>query len=334
MTDYSKLSDKELLELARKEGLIKSELKLNHIYQGDNLSILKTFPDESIDCCITSPPYWALRDYDIDGQLGLEKTFQEYINKLCDIYDEIKRILKKNGTCWVNLGDTYWGGGNNRGSTAENLSKKQFSNRGARGQVQMKWSKDYQSKCLCMIPERFALEMINRGWILRNQIIWYKRNAMPSSVKDRFTVDFEKIFFFVKNKKYYFKQQREPHIWAKRDKRSKLRRVEHKSGKSTLSNAQTGCKAVGYHPKGRNKRTVWDIPTKPFKGAHFAVFPETLVEPMIKSGCPKNGIVLDPFMGSGTTSIVAKKLNRNFIGIELNPNYIKIAEKRLSTIDN
>jgi site-specific DNA-methyltransferase (adenine-specific) len=296
----------------------------NTVHHGDCLTVLKTFPDEFIDCCVTSPPYWALRDYGCDGQLGLEPTFQEYIDKLCNIFDEVKRVLKKEGTCWVNIGDTY--NGNKEGktdnkvcdylkNTTTNLHKKKG---------------DLPDKCLCQIPSRFAIEMTNRGWILRNEIIWYKPNAMPSSVKDRFTVDFEKVFFFVKNKKYWFEQQLEKSIWFEKDKRAITGGIT-KSGKSITSegNQYQINKSGSFRKDGnRNKRCVWQIPTKPFKEAHFAVFPPTLVEPMIQAGCPENGIVLDPFIGSGTVAQVATLHRRNWIGIELNPEYIKLADKR------
>ena len=294
------------------------------IMQGDSLEVLKTLPDESVDCAITSPPYWALRDYGCEGQLGLEPTFQEYVDKLCNIFDEVKRVLKKEGTCWVNIGDTY--NGNKEGktdnkvcdylkNTTTNLHKKKG---------------DLPDKCLCQIPSRFAIEMTNRGWILRNEIIWYKPNAMPSSVKDRFTVDFEKVFFFVKNKKYWFEQQLEKSIWFEKDKRAITGGIT-KSGKSITSegNQYQINKSGSFRKDGnRNKRCVWQIPTKPFKEAHFAVFPPTLVEPMIQAGCPENGIVLDPFIGSGTVAQVATLHRRNWIGIELNPEYIKLADKR------
>ena len=300
----------------------------NTVHHGDCLTVLKTFPDEFIDCCVTSPPYWALRDYGCDGQLGLEPTFQEYIDKLCNIFDEVKRVLKKEGTCWVNIGDTY--NGNKEGktdnkvcdylkNTTTNLHKKKG---------------DLPDKCLCQIPSRFAIEMTNRGWILRNEIIWYKPNAMPSSVKDRFTVDFEKVFFFVKNKKYWFEQQLEKSIWFEKDKRAITGGIT-KSGKSITSegNQYQINKSGSFRKDGnRNKRCVWQIPTKPFKEAHFAVFPPTLVEPMIQAGCPENGIVLDPFMGSGTVAEVALKLNRHFIGIELSPEYCEMAKKRIKEI--
>ena len=174
----------------------------NKIIHGDSLEVLQTLPGESIDCVVTSPPYWALRDYGVPGQLGLESTFNEYISKLCDIFDEVKRVLKKEGTCWVNIGDTYVGSGFGAGGKHHFLSDQALKN-------PTKFA-GLPNKSLCQIPSRFAIEMCNRGWILRNEIIWHKPNCMPQSVKDRFTVDFEKIFFFVKSKKYYFETQYEP----------------------------------------------------------------------------------------------------------------------------
>ena len=180
---------------------------MNKIIHGDSLEILKTLADDSIDCVITSPPYWGLRDYGTDGQLGLELHFNEYIDKLIAIFDEVKRVLKKEGTCWVNLGDTYLG--NKKGKTDAKVSDylKETTTRLHKKAV-------IQEKCLCQIPSRFAIAMTDRGWILRNEVVWHKSNAMPSSVKDRFTVDFEKVFFFVKNKKYYFEQQFDPYAPA------------------------------------------------------------------------------------------------------------------------
>lgn len=287
-------------------------MKVDHIYQGNCLEILKIFSDESIDCVVTSPPYWALRDYGISGQLGLEPTFQEYIDKLVAIFDEVKRVLKKTGTCWVNLGDTYSGEkiGNTNGKWQKintNSFKKQRQN--------------ITAKSLLQIPSRFAIAMTDNGWILRNEIIWYKPNAMPSSAKDRFTNDFEKLFFFTKSKKYYFETQWEKAIIG-------YNNSKFTTGKTFEAHKNTSLKERKESDK-RLKRAVWKIPTRPFKEAHFAVFPEKLVEPMIKAGCAIGGVVLDPFMGSGTTGLVAKKLQRHYIGIELNPEYIKIAEKRI-----
>jgi site-specific DNA-methyltransferase (adenine-specific) len=299
-------------------------MKLNIIYNGDALNILKLIPSESIDCVVTSPPYWALRNYNVKGQFGLEPTPEEYVNKLCNIFDEIKRVLKKTGTCWINIGDTYFGGGRNKGNKnpkvrsiqTKAVSKLGDDISGPKG----------QSKCLAQIPSRFAIEMTVRGWILRNEIIWHKPNCMPSSVKDRFTVDFEKIFFFTKSKRYYFKQQIEAFCQnSDIEYRRALRRDKNYKVKQPYNNNFP----KSFNKDGRNKRSVWTIATKPFKGAHFATFPEALVETPIIAGSPRGGAILDPFMGSGTTALVAKKFDRNYIGIELNKKYIKLAEKRL-----
>jgi len=260
-----------------------------------------------------------LQKYFEPAELGLEPTFQEYINKLCDIFDEIKRALKKEGTCWVNLGDTY-------------MNDSSYSKAGRQGygndKVGMIYKDDSQcpKKSLCQIPSRFAIEMTNRGWILRNEIIWHKPNCMPSSVKDRFTVDFEKIFFFVKNKKYWFETQYEPHQAPLGKPRAFAKKGnDDRNDTGRIYNPQKDTST-----QGRNKRCVWKITTKPYKEAHFAVFPEDLVRTPIKAGCPKGGIVLDPFCGSGTTGVVAKKLGRNFIGIDLNPEYLELAKKRIN----
>lgn len=300
-------------------------METNKIYQGDCIDVLKTFPNEWVDCCISSPPYWALRDYGVDGQLGLEHTFQEYINKLCDIYDEVKRVLKKTGTCWVNLGDTYSRGFRTKDGTTDTLRE---------GDIEPDFDVKYEmaDKCLVQIPHRFAIEMTNRGWILRNTIIWYKPNCMPSSVKDRFTVDFEYVFFFVKEKKYWFEQQLEP------IKDVSLERAEYGWKSDRANNSPEGPQGIDtdkmgnrfVDPQGRNKRAVWEVCPQPFSKAHFAVYPEKLIEPMVLAGCPKNGLCLDPFMGSGTTGVVAKKNNRNYVGIDLNEEYINMAEARIT----
>jgi DNA modification methylase len=296
-------------------------MEINKIYQGDSLDILKTFESESVDCVITSPPYWALRDYGVDGQLGLEPTFQEYITKLCDIFDEVKRVLKKEGTCWVNMGDTYGGSGKGVGGKDSKES----------------WTFDKKpiengiEKSLCQIPARFSIEMCNRGWILRNTIIWKKNNCMPSSADDRFTVDFEYVYFFVKNKKYWFEQIFEPNseISIKRAEYEKTRKNVSSIGSKSESYGMPA-RFVKLNPQGHNKRCVWEVNTKGYSGAHFATFPEKLIEPMVKAGCPEKGVCLDPFMGSGTTAVVARKLGRNYLGIELNQKYIDMANKRLA----
>jgi site-specific DNA-methyltransferase (adenine-specific) len=305
------------------------QLGLNRFICGDALQILKTFPKESIDCIVTSPPYWSLRNYGVDGQLGLEKDFNEYISKLCDVFDEIKRIIRKTGTAWVNLGDSYSGSSNNR--TDKKLYKSGFDYK----KNQLHSIKTFlPKKCLCQIPSRFAIEMTSRGWILRNEIIWQKPNAMPCSAIDRFGVDFEKIFFFTKNKKAYHERQ-----FTELKETSRKRALGNIFSKKTDKGIHGGMtlesqreafrKMLSHDCKGAGMRCVWTIPTKGFSGSHFAVFPEKLPEICIKAGCPEDGIVLDPFSGAGTTCLVAKKLGRNYIGIEINKDYIEMAEKRI-----
>ena len=339
-------------------------MELNKMYQGDALSILRTFPDDSIDCFITSPPYWGLRDYNTDGQIGLETTFQEYINNLCNIFDEVRRTLKKEGTCWVNIGDVYSGGdGSNHNGSSGSVKQK----KGINTERNIQLNHILPDKCLCQIPSRFAVEMTNRGWILRNEIIWYKPNAMPSSAIDRFTVDFEKIFFFTKSKKYYFEQQLEPYTspvnrWSgeltkgykgkftgtdgekfgsPRARNTRLGANTGENNKPPYKNNNPHLIRINYPERerslrpteeGKNKRCIWAINTKPYQNAHFATFPEQLIAPMIKAGCPENGIVCDPFGGAGTTGLVAKKFCRNYILIELNPVYIIMAEDRINEI--
>lgn len=281
-------------------------MDLNKIHTGHALEILKTFPDSSMNMCITSPPYWGLRDYKTEpvkwqdgwlGELGKEPDFNAYINHLCDIFDEVKRVLKDDGTCWVNIGDTY-------------LNKK-----------------------LSLLPFRFAIEMSNRGWTVRNVIIWQKPNATPSSAKDRFTVDFEYLFFFSKNKKYYFERQLEPIKQSTYDRCKSgcgINKGANYQGLNKTNFERLQKRMLSGEISGRNTRTVWSIATHAYHGAHFAVFPPALLEIPIKAGCPENGIVLDPFIGSGTTAVVANKLNRKWVGIELNPEYTKLAEIRIS----
>ena len=315
--------------------MLKIENFINQILQGDALDLLKTMPDDSVDCCISSPPYWGLRDYGVDEQIGNENEFTDFINKLTEIYKEVYRVLKPKGTCYVNLGDTYGGSGS---GTTKNADTSEYVKNSKQVYVlpngtakSSKFRGTTLNKSLLMIPERFAIEMISNGWILRNQIIWHKPNQMPSSATDRFTVDFEKIFFFVKQSTgYYFEQQLEPYTepmnrWAGDNLEANGKSDwDNGTGQSTYRNRN-----MRPNPDGKNMRTVWSINTKPFPDAHFAIFPETLVERMIKSGCPENGIVLDPFMGAGTTAVTARKLNRNYIGYDLNPDYVKMANDRL-----
>lgn len=299
---------------------------------GQAKEVLAQLPNESIDCVVTSPPYWMLRDYGVAGQLGLESNPHDYITNLCDIFDEVKRVLKRRGTCWVNLGDTYATPSGNTGSEQQPLLSKAANH--ALPSTQPK--ADLPKKCIVQIPSRFALEMVGRGWILRNEIIWHKPNCMPSSAKDRFTVDFEKLFFFVKSKHYYFKQQFE----RLRDRARLARPLVKPQGKrkgvygdnriAAINPKTAEASRLRMLARGRNKRCVWTIPTQPFRGNHFAVFPPRLIETPIRAGCRRGGIVLDPFIGSGTTALVAKNLGRRFIGIDINPEYVRMAEHRLA----
>jgi DNA modification methylase len=308
---------------------------MNQILCGDARCVLQQLPDESIDCVVTSPPYWALRDYGVKGQLGLEASFQQYIERLCTIFDEVRRILKKSGTCWIVLGDTYSTRNTSEGKWSTYLQSRAYD-RGTTPPAFKRPTTDMPGKCLLLIPSRIAIEMISRGWILRNELIWWKPNCMPSSAKDRFTVDFEKILFFVKSSRYFFKQQFEEF----RDKAMSSRRLVNPAGKQKRRYGDTYISAINPRTaeasrlrilaKGRNKRCVWQVATRPFRENHFAVYPPELIEVPVKSGCPKGGIVLDPFMGSGTTALVARSLGRNFIGIDLNPAYIQMAKARLA----
>jgi site-specific DNA-methyltransferase (adenine-specific) len=299
--------------------------EINKIYQGDSLEVLKTFPDKSINCCVTSPPYWGLRDYGHKEQLGLESKFESYIQKLIEIFNEVFRVLKDDGTCFVNIGDTY--GGSGKGVGGKN-SKELFN-----FPTLPKVESDIENKCLCQIPSRFSLGMTDNAWILRNEIIWHKPNAMPTSATDRFTMDFEKVFFFVKQQKYHFNQQLEPYTksmnrWGGENLEAKnISEWDNGTGQITYRNRN-----MRPNPEGKNMRTVWSINTESFAEAHFATFPEALIDPMIKAGCPKEGLVLDPFMGAGTTGVVAYNNNCNYVGIELNPAYIKIAENRIEKV--
>jgi len=314
---------------------------INTIINGDTLTELKKFPDNLVDCVITSPPYWGLRSYNVDGQIGQETTFQEYVKNICIIFDEIKRVLKNEGTCFLNLGDTYISKGESR--HAGYTDPKYTNGRIGRMCEPNALPQTLPEKCLAQVPSRVAIELTDRGWWLRNTIIWHKTNQMPSSVKDRYTVDFEYVYFLTKSKRYHFEQQFEP--IAESTIGRGLVDFGGKKGREYIPdkddpNYRNGTEQWGRTfdykkscAKGRNKRTVWSIPTKPFRDAHFATFNPKLIEPMIKAGCPVNGVVLDPFMGAGTTGVVAKMYGRNYIGIELNPDYVKMAENRIHNTD-
>lgn len=323
---------------------------IDTIILGDTLLTLKTLPDESVDMIITSPPYYGLRDYGVEGQLGLEKSLEEFIQNMLEITQELHRVLKKTGTLWWNHGDSYAGSGKGYGDKEADPKFKSILRGGgtARSRTLKPERSDIPAKSLMLQAHRLVIRMIDeQGWILRNQIIWHKPNAMPSSVQDRFGVDYEPIFFFSKSKKYFFEKQLEPfqsspeNRWG--GKYFNLRVPDAEKNKSHQYKAGFKEKAQ-YHAvlrdkrgmwptkEGRNKRSVWKIPSKGFKDAHFATFPEALIETPIKAGCPRGGVVLDPFFGSGTTGLVARKLGRHYIGIELSEEYVKIAKDRLKEL--
>lgn len=292
----------------------------------DVIEGLKLIPDESVDCVITSPPYWGMRDYGVSGQIGLEKTLNEYLDKLLKVTAELKRVLKKTGVVFWNHGDCYSASGGAGNQYKKWQSKERFDCFKKYSGKKASQS-NLKPKCSCMQNYRLIQRMIDeQGWILRNQIIWHKPNAMPASVKDRFTVDFEPLFMLTKSKKYYFKQLTEPH-------KTKIAKPRNRANENYNNSYPGGHFSKGertfYGVNGRNMRTVWVINTKPFKESHFAVFPEELPRRCIEAGCPVNGTVLDPFAGAGTTLKVAEELNRNYYGIELNKSYCKIIIKRL-----
>ena len=325
---------------------------MNEVTCGDSLEVLKTLVDESVDCVITSPPYFGLRDYGMAGQIGLEETPEAYIQNLVDLFREAKRVLKKEGTLWLNLGDSYSSGQRTTTTPQTVRGKRGEKETNARPPV-IEWAKQ---KDLLGIPWRVAFALQADGWYLRQDIIWHKPNPMPESVTDRCTKSHEYIFLLTKSPKYYFDNEaiKEDAVWDLDGNGTQARKERAREGlKSYPEGKRSGIRFGGnkygdsddpkhatksgneYIVTGkRNRRSVWTVTTKPFKEAHFATFPESLIEPMILAGCPKGGIVLDPFMGAGTTAVVAKKLGRNYLGIELNPEYIKIAQKRIDGTSN
>lgn len=296
---------------------------VNKIIHGETLETIKSFPDEFLDCAITSPPYYQLRDYGWAGQWGLEKTYQEYLDHLISLMAELKRILKPMGTMWINLGDTY--GGNKKGNTDnkqnhdDNLLNKN----------------DGINKSLILIPHRFAIRCIDElGLILRNDVIWAKRNGMPESVTDRFSKKHEYFFFFAKQQKYYFD------LDGVKDKSISRDFLVRDRDTTKLNNTPGRTKMAGLKTNNydlRNPGSVsdfWDIPTQPNSEKHYATFNSDLIDKPIIAGCPINGIILDPFCGIGTTLLRARQLDRNYIGIEGKKEYCEIAERRIKDFES
>jgi DNA modification methylase len=316
------------------------------VLNGDVLAMLATLPDESVDCCITSPPYWGLRDYSAEGQLGLEKTPEEYTEKLVAVFREVRRVLKREGVCWLNLGDSYAGSGkgcNGDGELGIINSAKQRSNTGTMANLPCSTPSGLKPKDLVGIPWRVAFALQADGWWLRQDIIWAKPNPMPESVTDRCTKSHEYVFLLTKSSRYYYDNEaiKEPVAESTIgrglvDFGGAKGREYKASVKPTDPNYRNGSEQWGRTfdykdscANGRNRRSVWTVATKPYKGAHFAVFPPDLIKPMVMAGCPEGGTILDPFVGSGTTLEVARSLGRRSIGIELNPAYCALIQDRL-----
>ena len=312
--------------------------------QGDVFDNIKKLDDNSIDCVVTSPPYWGLRDYGVPGQLGLEPTYQEHIKNIVKLFRAMKPKLKDSATIWLNYGDSYAATVNGTKVKDQVKNKVQFASKYLiKGDDRTFRDKPFSTiqgsikpKDLVMIPNRIAIAFQDDGWWIRSEIIWHKPNPMPESTKDRPTQCHEKIWLITKSKKYYYDAEavREPcqDETIRRmtlGNKGKVGNNKNSTGWKQLNNYWGSEQSVKDANKGRNRRNVWTITTKPFKDAHFATFPKDLIEPCIKAGCPKGGIVLDPFGGAGTTGIVAQSLNRTAILIELNPEYIEIAKKRI-----
>jgi DNA modification methylase len=307
------------------------------LIQGDCMDVLPTLEAESVQCIVTSPPYYGLRDYGVDGQFGLEQSPEEYIEKMVAVFREVKRVLRNDGTLWLNMGDSYAGtppgtrGKNAQGIGGDGLYKRYWDRQLSHGEDKnaiYKIPHGLKPKDLIGMPWRLAFALQADGWWLRSDIIWHKPNPMPESVRDRPTKSHEYIFLLTKSAKYYYDAEavREPstELPSGNINRKNNHQVDH-------SNFGT---SIPYKPNGtgRNRRTVWTIPTAPYKGAHFATFPPALVEPCILAGSKPGDMILDPFCGSGTTLEVAVHFGRNGIGIELSPEYIELARERIEKV--
>jgi DNA modification methylase len=305
------------------------------ILNGDCIEMMRTLPEKSINCCVTSPPYYGLRDYGHEGQIGLEETPDAFVQKLVEVFREVKRVLKDDGTLWLNLGDSYVG----TGAKGEHKDPKHPEGRNAQSDTP-KNNKvaGLKSKDLIGIPWRVAFALQSDGWYLRQDIIWHKPNPMPESVQDRCTKAHEYIFLLSKEANYYFDAKAIQEV-AKYScitgmdgsgfKPPQNFNGKHRGGSETLPTRKT---IDGEDSGFRNRRSVWMVATKPYSGAHFATYPPELIRPCILAGCPKGGVVLDPFGGSGTTAAVANEEGRDAVLCELNPEYISLINKRLSEV--
>jgi DNA modification methylase len=334
------------------------------IIPGDCIAGLRTLPDASVHCCVTSPPYWGLRDYGHDGQIGLESTPEAYVARMVEVFREVRRVLRDDGTLWLNLGDSYCSQGGERKYGSSDGATGRGDAPGARlkdvggfGDGTWDWiesnpTEDWATdewlqelkrrraaflkpKDLVGIPWRVAFALQADGWWLRQDIIWHKPNPMPESVRDRCTKAHEYVFLLTKSERYFYDAEAvsEAVVCVRGPENKKPLKGVEEDGEKHRTRAGLHKAAERWReegpPESRNRRSVWTVTTKPYSGAHFAVMPAALVEPCIKAGCPEGGTVLDPFAGSGTTLAVAAELGRNGIGCELNPEYIALAERRI-----
>ena len=359
----------------------------NKVFLGDSREVLKEFPDKCIDTCITSPPYWGLRDYGtstwvggdkdcshrrdtkksdkcitghknfdemlgvgdaiykseckrcgakrVDSQIGLEDEVSDYIEQLVDVFGEVHRILKDDGTLWLNLGDSYAGSTGKSGGVSEIQSVKRQLDTGSIGSLRPAKVAGLKRKDLIGIPWRAAFALQKYGWYLRQDIIWHKPNPMPEPTKDRCVKSHEYIFLLSKNPQYYFDADsiKEPSVTPNTGTSWKQRKLDGEPMRHGLQGAAAvGAGNFKTYEK-RNKRSVWTVPTKPYSGAHFATFPPELITPCIKAGSREGGIVLDPFMGSGTIAEYSKKLGRLYTGVELNEEYHALINERTSQME-
>ncbi len=312
------------------------------IENGDALATLQGLEPSSIQCCVTSPPYWGLRDYGADGQLGLEETPEKYVAGMVEVFREVRRVLRDDGTLWLNLGDSYAGSWGNQGRKPERGIQRAINGDMKTpvhdGRYPSKSSNTgtipegsgLKPKDLCGIPWRVAFALQADGWYLRSDIIWHKPNPMPESVTDRPTKAHEYLFLMTKSARYFYDADaiREPHsrLWDESNG------APGKTGYQDHTPISGGTPMTSLpNPKGRNRRTIWTVSTRPYPGAHFAVMPPDLVEPCIKAGTKMGDLVLDPFSGAGTVGVVATRLKRSYVGIELNPEYAAMSRRRIES---
>lgn len=311
-------------------------MELDTIFCGDALNVLRTLPDNFVHCCITSPPYYALRDYGAEGQIGREDTPAQYVARLTDVFSEVRRVLRPSGTLWLNIADTYAG----KGNQGDSVDPKYPNGRTGQTVAINRRVEGCKAKDMIGIPWMLAFALRDSGWYLRSDIIWMKANPMPESCKDRPSRCYEHVFLLTKSRSYYY----DAAAIAEPVAESTPMRMRRKFGKNKYSAGipgQAHQHLNDYRPNGyaeedipllRNKRDVWQINSVPYKGAHFAAYPPKLVETCLLAGCPQDGIVLDPFLGSGTTAAVAKQMGRHYIGIELNPDYCELAKQRIGGV--